>query len=228
MGLLGKVLGGQTKVQFIQNQSSTLIQLDAAIKEEHNRESPPTEFPIENGNVISDHVIVKPFSLNITGIISDTPIGNTQGLLTEVATTLTSSLLPPIGTVAGAAGLALFKSLSSSKSPSVAAYGQLLLLQQRAQPFDVLTTLRRYSNMWIKGISAPRDAETGKVLLFTIQLIELLLVTPQSVNVAIFANPGLSANQADLGQQNLNLTADAKRGFAAEQSLNLSGGLGGP
>lgn len=213
MGLLGAILGTQQRVQFIQNSTSTVIQLDASIKEEHTRESPATQFPTENGSSVSDHIILKPFALSITGIISDTPIGSAQQLLTEVTTTLASSLIPPVGVIAASAGFALFSALSKSKSPSVAAYGQLLQLQANSQPFDVLTTLYRYSNMWITSISAPRDSETGKALLFTVKLEQLLLVSPQSVNVQIFANPGLSANQADLGQQGLEIP----NGFAAGQ-----------
>lgn len=206
MGLLGSVLGGQQRVQFIQNGTNTIIQFDASLKEDHQRESPPTEFPVENGQVVSDHIIVKPFNLELTGIISDTPIGGIQGLLTEVATSLTASLLPPVGLIAGAAGVALFSALSKSKSPSVAAYSQLLQLQagippNGPQPFDVLTSLYRYPSMWIKSLSVPRDSDTGRSLLFTVSLTQLILVSPQSVNVQIFANPSLSANLADTGQQ---------------------------
>lgn len=202
MGLLGSILSTPKRVQFIQN-NKTVVQLDASIHEEHSRSSPATEFPVENGTDISDHVIIKPFKLTITGIISDTPIGNAKQLLTEVATTLTSRLVPPIGVVAAGAGYAAFQALSSSKSPSVAAYGQLLQLQQNAQPVDVFTTLYRYKSMWIDNISAPRDAETGKALMFTISLSQLILVTPQTVNIQVFANPALSANKADMGQQDL-------------------------
>lgn len=226
MGLLGSIFGKQ-RVQFIQNGSNTIIQLDCSLKEEHKRSSPPTEFPVENGDTVSDHIIVKPFSLEITGIISDTPIGGVQGLLTEVASTLASKLQPPIGLVAGAAGVALFSALSKSSSPSVAAYGQLLQLQQTAQPFDVLTSLYRYPSMWIADISAPREAETGNILMFTVQLVQLLLVSPQSVNVQIFANPALAANLADTGQQNLGILSGIQQGRIAglnDTAGSLSGG----
>lgn len=223
MGLLGAVFG-KTRVQFIQN-NNTVIQIDASIKETHGRESPPTEFPVENGVGITDHIQIKPFTLEIEGMISDTPIGGVKGLLTEAATTATSALLPPIGTVALGGAFALFSALSSSKSPSVAAYGQLLQLQAAAQPFDVLTSLYRYDNMWIKSISVPRDAQNGNVLLFTVSLVQLLIVTPQSVNVQIFANPGLSANQADAGEQGLDPASAFKAGETKAQSLlNINGG----
>lgn len=213
MGLLGAVFGKGTRVQLIQNSTSTVIQLDCSLKENHSRESTPTKFPVENGTSVSDHVILSPFDLDITGIITDTPIGNAQQLLTEAATTVASSLLPPVGVVAASGAFALFKALSNSSSPSVAAYVQLLQLQANKQPFDVLTSLYRYPNMWIAGLSAPRDVESGKALVFTMKLVQLILVSPQSVNVQVFANPALSANEGDNGQQGLNLSKQYQAGF---------------
>lgn len=233
MGLLG-LLTGKQRVQFIQN-NSTVIQLDASIAEKHHRKSTPTKFPVENGQTISDHMILEPFDLELTGIISDTPLGTAGQLLTEVATTLTSRLIPPAGLVAAAGafgvGSALFSALAGSSSPSVAAYGRLLQLQEAAQPFDVLTSLARYSNMWISDITAPRSAGDGNILIFTVQLVELNLVTPQQVNIQIFANPALAANQADMGEQGMNLSAKYQQGFTdsntAVHSVAGSAGIAG-
>lgn len=218
MGLLGSIISGQTRVQFIQN-NNTVIQLDCSMKETHSRESPASEFPIENGDVISDHIIVKPFALEITGIISDSPIGGVGGLLTEVATSLTSKLVPKLGVVALGGAVALLGALSKSKSPSVQAYLQLIKLQESAKPFDVLTSLYRYPTMWIKSLSAPRSVDTGKSLEFTVQLTQLLLVSPQSVNVSIFANSALSANRGDLGQQGLGILNGFQQGLNNATSL---------
>lgn len=201
MGLVGQILAGQQRVQLIQN-NNTVIQLDASLHETHSRDSIATEFPIETSDDVSDHIILKPFKLELNGIISDSPIGGLGGLLSEVTTVAAQSLIPPVGIIAGAGALALFSALANSDSPSVAAYGQLLILQEQAQGFNVITSLKRYTNMWITSISAPRDSDTGKALIFTMTMSQLLLVAPQSVNIQIFANPGLSAAQADLGQQN--------------------------
>lgn len=224
---LTSIIGGKTKVQFIQN-NKTVITLDASINETHTRESPPTEFPVENGATVSDHIIVKPFALEITGVISDTPIGGLSGLLTEAATSLASALVPPAGLSAITGAMGLISALSGSKSPSVAAYGQILQLQQNGQPFDVLTTLYRYPNMWIKAISVPRDAQSGNILLFTVHLVQLLLVTPQSVNVQIFANPALSANNADVGNQANGIPNGFAAGYANTSSAisSITGGGG--
>lgn len=223
-GLLGSLLSGVTRVQLIQN-NSTVIQLDASLKETHSRDSPASEFPIETGANISDNVLIKPFHLEINGIITDTPLGGTAGLLTEVATSAISSLVPPAGLAAVSAGVALLSGIVSSQSPSVAAYVQLLELQTAAQPFDVLTSLYRYPNMWITNLSAPRDVGTGKALIFTIQLSQLLLVSPQSVNVQILANPGLAGSIADQGQQSTGISQFAQG--EATSSGALSAAFGG-
>ncbi len=204
MGLITAVTGALglssvTRVNFVVN-GNTVIALDASLKELHGKEATATEFPIENGLVVSDHMIQRPTKLEITGIISDTPIGGVQGLVTQAATTVASALLPPVGVVAASAGLALFNAISKSKSPSVAAYQQLLSLVNTATPVNVITALARYPSMWIEKVSVPREADTGQILLFTVNLIQLTLVTPQTVNIAIFANPGLAANKADNGE----------------------------
>jgi hypothetical protein len=213
MGLLGSILPGQQKVQFIQD-NNTVIQLDASVHESHTRESPPTEFPVEDGSVISDHILVKPFSLEINGVISDTPINPFSP--TQIAAVSAQALLPPVGIVAGAIGYQLFGSVSSSKSPSVSAYEQLLSLQQNGTPFNVLTTLKLYESMWIKSISVPRDVSLGNVLMFTIQLVQLILVSPQSISIQIYADPDTAAGLANVGQANLQQSSAFSQGVQAE------------
>jgi len=202
MGILS-LFGEKQRVTFIQRATSvsperTIFSVDCTLQETHARESPPTEFEVEDGRTISDHIIVKPFSLELQGIISDSPIDTTLlGLLT---TGITSSL-PAAGIIAGAAGSALISALRKSPKPSVAAYGQLLQLQSSRQPFDVLTSLQRYPSMWIKSLSIPRDANTGKVLLFNLSLVQLIIVAPQTINIQKFASAGLSAGKTDAGSQ---------------------------
>ncbi len=48
--------------------------VDAFIKESHAFCAEITEHPVENGSVMADHIITKPFSLTIDGIISNTPM----------------------------------------------------------------------------------------------------------------------------------------------------------
>lgn len=199
-GVVSLLNQSQRKVQIIQN-GNTVITVDASINETHSRASPPTKFEIENGQNITDHQILEPFSLKLQGIISDTPLNSLGALINSGVTTGVSFAAGPIGVIAGGAGVALFNALAKSKSPSVAAYGQLLALQSAKQPFDVLTTLQLYKNMWISNLSVPRDAGTGRSLVFDLDLVQLLLVTPQSINIVKFAAPDLSAAQANKGKK---------------------------
>lgn len=50
------------------------IFLDATVSEDHHYVSRATQFPLENGSVITDHVINDPDTLSLSGIVSDTPL----------------------------------------------------------------------------------------------------------------------------------------------------------
>lgn len=50
------------------------IYLDATLSEDHQYSSRVTNYPIEDGRIISDHIINEPETLQITGIVSDTPL----------------------------------------------------------------------------------------------------------------------------------------------------------
>lgn len=222
--LIQSVVQRQQRVQFIQPPTGTIITLDACVKETHSRESPPTEFEIENGQTVSDHIIVKPFSLELEGVISDTPISIEAAALT----TLTSVATPTAGIIlanAGRKAYALYNAVQDSNSPSQLAFKQLIELQSNKQPFDVLTSLRRYENMWIKNISVPRDAATGKILQFTIQLVELLLVSPQTVNLQVFKDADLAASLANQGKQEMIDPGIAKAAKAGRVAGNLTLGV---
>ncbi len=49
-------------------------QLDAAKAEQHQYENEITQYPVEKGGRVADHVIAQPLVLTIDGIISDTPV----------------------------------------------------------------------------------------------------------------------------------------------------------
>lgn len=205
-GTIGQIVGVKQKVQLIQRTplSTTAFEIDCTVSEKHSRQSPASEYPIEDGRVISDNILIRPLELELQGIISDTPLdlGTVVG---SAVTTAVSAITGPLGVVAGAGGVALFKALTGSGKPSVTAFMQLLQLQESKLPFEVVTTLvpQSYKNMWIKNLTVPRDATTGQVLAFNLSLTQLLVVTSQTVNVKVFANPSVSSPQADVGNQQL-------------------------
>ena len=55
------------------------VQFDCSLSESHARESVVTEFPVERGASISDHVRTGPSTVTINGIVGAEPIGSSIG-----------------------------------------------------------------------------------------------------------------------------------------------------
>ena len=70
MGIISLLTKDIKKVQI------KSIVLDASIQEDHNYTAEVTESPLESGYSITDHVIIKPLRLTISGIVSSTPLAN--------------------------------------------------------------------------------------------------------------------------------------------------------
>jgi hypothetical protein len=70
-------------------------------------------------------------------------------------------------------------------------YQQLLDLQKSAQPFDIVTGKRKYSNMLITSIGETTDADTENALKIYLTCQEIITVQTQTSSV------GPSANQAN-------------------------------
>jgi hypothetical protein len=50
------------------------VTLDATISEEHHYTARVTSYPIEDGRIISDHIVNEPETIQITGVVTDTPL----------------------------------------------------------------------------------------------------------------------------------------------------------
>lgn len=48
--------------------------LDATLTEDHEYNSRVTNYPVEDGRIISDHIINEPETVQITGVVTDTPL----------------------------------------------------------------------------------------------------------------------------------------------------------
>lgn len=208
-GLLSELTGAPGRVQFL-GTGGTIMAFDACMQEMHSRETVPTVFPLEDGGTITDHIIITPFELTLTGVVSDTPLDSKRALLTEVAGAAASSILPPLGVVVGAQAYSLIQNTSGAVRPSIKAYNTLVRLQagkplaNPPQPpaiFTVRTQYARYPNMAIRGLSFPRDPSTGDSCLFTVSLVEMRLVQPQSVQISVLQNKALGAARKELGEQ---------------------------
>ncbi|RYF12580.1 MAG: hypothetical protein EOO40_00925 [Deltaproteobacteria bacterium] len=235
-GLLTELTGQVGRVQFVRPGIGCVLQFDACLNEAHSRTSEPTNNPVEDGSVISDHIIVTPFELSFTGIITDDPLyasGNdisgkpdATKLVTTAVGTAASGLISPLGIITEAAAYAAYTAHQHSEKRSVLAYRALTKLQAGDNnstpatlptPFTVLTRYARYTNMVVKSLAFPRDATTSSVCVFTVSLAQINVVAPQVVALSALKNPALGSDLKDVGEQDT-LISDAEKAFNASKA----------
>lgn len=128
------------------------LTFDAVFRESHNSDLEVTENPCETGVSISDHAYMKPQHLTLQAGVSD-------------------SVMRLRGS----------DQFAAAQSRCQRAYELLQQLQAAAEPFTVQTGLKLYSNMVIKSLRADQDAHSAKVLDFTAELREIIIVSTQTV-----------------------------------------------
>lgn len=230
-GLLNQLEGQPGRVQFIQPGIGTVFQFDATISESHNMDSAPTAFPLEDGSVISDHIIQAPVSIQLTGVVSDTPLPETlSGQVKQTLGNAAASLIPPLGVSIASTAYAIYSAGQGSIRPSKAAYNTLTALRlgnpnstppTPPVPFTVLTKYKRYESMIIVALNFPVDASTDGQCVFTVTLAKMTLVTPQRVKLSVLSNAALAAQKVGAGEQDAKPSGLAD-GYKAEKATGFS------
>lgn len=232
IGSYQQVTGQKTTVSFLTATGQTLIRFDAVLGETYQQQATPTSFPVEDGSVISDHIVRAPVTFDMLGVVTDTPLGGKDGFIREAIATVASAALPPPTIVAVSGAYSLWQSQSSSPSASRAAYATLCRMQYGdpgASPplppllFTVQTKLRLYRNMMIADLQVQRDRESGAWLGFAIKLVEIVVVASQTISLGAMANAALGAARKSLGEQRGSIVSE---GFIAGHT-DTSNFLGG-
>lgn len=143
------------------------IVLDATLSEVHSGAAQVTEHPVEGGVDISDHVIQRPDELDITGVVSNTPI----------------EILERIGNILAGAESGIAGAASAAFNPQRAedAYKSIRLLKEAGALITIVTPLRTYERMAITSLVVNRDSPTGDAVALsmrtkTVRLVESLTV----------------------------------------------------
>lgn len=121
------------------------ITVDAAISEQHSQTSQVTQYPVESGATIADHVINDPFSLSLSCVVSDAPLGE----------------------------VAAVREGAGDSQPSLSVYDQLQDLRDRRRAVTVTTSIQEYRNMVLTGLSIPRAADGGASLRFEATFVQI-------------------------------------------------------
>lgn len=157
------------KITLIRDGEKTIIACDAVESENHQMTAEATQYEIEDGSDISDHIINRGKLLTIEGIISDDPITILQtGLLSRTVSSLTPGFLKS----------KLSYGLGGDKSkPSKEAFDQLEKIYDNKIPVIIITGLKKYDNMILEDLNIPRTSQTVRSLRFTATFRQIRIVS---------------------------------------------------
>jgi len=165
-----KMLAEKVSLFFGEHQKHRLgvIELDAVIKESHEFKAQVTEHPAENGESFCDHVANLPTTINLEGIISNTPMNFI--------------------------GITAVKSLSnflSDQSNDLAeqAFKKLEEIFAKREPITIATSLKDYDNMVLESISVERGGGSSQSLHFRASAKQIRIAQQATIEISLRPKP---------------------------------------
>lgn len=233
MALLDAVFGKRKNVVVqTTNEDGTqreFIVFDATLNVSHQNDAEPTEHPVEDGSLITDHVDLMPKVISMEVIISRTPldlrgalVGNVSGAVPAIAGfggTLAGTLFTGVAATLGG------QLLNAGGNRVETALNSLLELQEKKIPVTVITGLRAYNSMILKNFNPVENAQNGDSLRFTATWKEIKIaqseqiVLPAGVLDAAVANK--AASKQSIGKKVAN---DSTKGASLLSRLTGIGG----
>lgn len=123
------------------------FEIDATLSEGHKFPATATDFPVERGADITDHVRNTSLHVAIEGIVSDTPIG------------------------------VMVDKRAGTSLPSDDALAHLMSIRNAREPVTIETSLAVYDNMLMLDLDVPRDAHTGDAIRFSAEFKQVTIIT---------------------------------------------------
>jgi hypothetical protein len=208
------------------NQQRTLLKIDCTVSEEVSLEAQATMHEIEDGGQIADHVIKKGRTLQLEGIVSDTPITLTSTLAGNAAGFVGSQIGGTAGAISTAAGVVMANlALSGSAKPSKAALDIFEEIYANATPLVIVAGLATYTDMVMEKFTAPRSAANAGALVFKAAFRQVNIISGESVTVPTAAKSDsvkdLSAAEQQQGTRQGATLDSGKSGKAASWAYKL-------
>lgn len=127
------------------------IELDALVQETQSFQQQATQFPVEEGVDIADHIRNEPEEITIEGVVSNFPIR----VVENIDQALTQSAFANRANIA---------------------YEKLLDIRDRKAIVDVQSALRLFQNMVMTSLTIPRSNRTGDALKFSASFRQIEVV----------------------------------------------------
>ena len=144
-----------------------VLELDAVLHEQHELQNEVTQFPVEVGFDVTDHIVKHLVKVSLTGIISNSPLkffGGVDELF--VREDESNRVL-----------------IAFEKMVRIAGYPFSLTdgIESKAIQVDLETSLRVYNDMILTSLRIPRDRHSGDSLEFTADFVKIFKVRSKYV-----------------------------------------------
>jgi hypothetical protein len=205
---------------------------DVVIEETHTMNTIVTKREVEEGYDITDHAKAEPTILNISGMISQQPLGLTTGLQSlglGLATRATSKFAGATavgGIVAGVIGGKILEEGNGDRV--INGFKILQQISKNRVVFDFVTGLEYYKNMILTSVVVNKNKSTGRDISFNATMTEVIIVSSNEVSFdeSIFAKnvAATATSKADLGKQ-ATKSASSNGSITYKTDKNYLGGL---
>lgn len=177
------------------------LELDAILTESHSRRNRVTNFPVEEGADITDHISLLPIEFNMEGHITNTPVSF------------------------GPANTGIVLSVGNNQSRVAAAYELLKEIFDSRALVTVVSGLEVYTEMAFVSLDIPRSARTGEVLNFSASFKKVRIVTSETVLIPKAAKSASdkAATKVDAGQNSTKAAGEKTDAKAKSTSLLAKG-----
>lgn len=133
------------------------ITVDAVLSENASYKSTVTDEPVETGEDISDNIVIHPYTVSLTGVITDSPYDEWGNVLKT--------------------------NLGDGLSRSKSSYEDLLALYYNKTIFSVVSGFDIYPDMVFTEFTINRDSTSGKAVDFNAEFKHIGKVSPQVVKI---------------------------------------------
>lgn len=213
--------------------TKAVIALDATTKESYTTKAEATQHPIEKGADITDHIILKPDKLSISGIVTATPFpSGLAAVLAGLSTTVVSKVGSALGPFGAAAGAVVGAAAGSSAATSIfgssvrdlgSVANEFKKLKESKQILQIVTGLKTYSGYVLTSAVIGRTDKTGGSITVDLEFDECQTVDSQTTTAAIPKKSGAIPGQ-DKGNQSKQGLTDDENGRGSSLLKKLFGG----
>lgn len=157
------------------------LEFDAFLSEQHQHSAKATQFPVETGAVIADHVLLEPKVVRVEAFVSDTPLPSAMSL--GELQPLTDSAMEIPGRTGTFSAFERAAASGEFKGRARGVYLALLEVMEAKKTVTLGTSLQTFENMAIESVDLPVDASRRDALQVSISLRQVLKVGLRTVPV---------------------------------------------